>query len=111
VISSFEITFNLSFGITSKVSTFSCSLSIPVWACFERLMPSNEKGRVTTPTVKAPVSLAMSAITGAAPVPVPPPIPAATNIILESRIISYISSLLSSADAAPLSGSPPTPIP
>lgn len=33
-------------------------------------------GRVTTPTVKAPVSRAILAITGAAPVPVPPPLPA-----------------------------------
>ena len=36
---------------------------------------------VTTPTVNIPLSLAASAITGAAPVPVPPPMPAVTNNI------------------------------
>ena len=44
-----------------------------------RLLPSNWNGLVTTPTVKIPCSLAALAITGAAPVPVPPPIPAAIN--------------------------------
>ena len=34
-----------------------------------------------TPTVSMPLSLAASAMTGAAPVPVPPPIPAVTNNI------------------------------
>ena len=34
---------------------------------------------MTTPTVSAPSSRAISAITGAAPVPVPPPMPAVTN--------------------------------
>ena len=39
----------------------------------ERLRPSKPNGRVTTPTVNAPISLAILATTGAAPVPVPPP--------------------------------------
>ena len=34
---------------------------------------------VTTPTVRMPSSLATRAMTGAAPVPVPPPMPAVTN--------------------------------
>jgi hypothetical protein len=42
--------------------------------CRDRRMPSNEKGFVTTPTVKQPAALAASATTGAAPEPVPPPL-------------------------------------
>ena len=38
------------------------------------------KGLVTTPTVRIPISFAAPAITGAAPVPVPPPIPQVTKI-------------------------------
>jgi hypothetical protein len=39
-------------------------------------LPSKSKGLVTTATVRMPISLAISATTGAAPVPVPPPMPA-----------------------------------
>ena len=74
-------------------------------------MPSNPKGFVTTPIVKAPDSLAISAITGAAPVPVPPPIPAATNTKSESSTNSLTRLLLSSAHSLPFDGSPPTPSP
>jgi hypothetical protein len=42
-----------------------------------RRVPSNRNGLVTTPTVSTPFLRATSAMTGAAPVPVPPPIPAA----------------------------------
>ena len=42
---------------------------------------SNEKGLLTTATVSAPLSLATWAITGAAPVPVPPPMPTARKIM------------------------------
>ena len=38
-----------------------------------RLPPSKLNGLVTTPTVRMPISRAISATTGAAPVPVPPP--------------------------------------
>ena len=41
--------------------------------------PSNLKGLVTTATVRAPSSLARLAMTGAAPVPVPPPRPVVTK--------------------------------
>ncbi len=41
-----------------------------------RCEPSNWKGLVTTPTVRTPSSRATRAMTGAAPVPVPPPMPA-----------------------------------
>ena len=52
---------------------------MPFSACARRRLPSKENGLVTTPTVKAPISLATSATIGAAPVPVPPPMPAVTN--------------------------------
>ena len=44
--------------------------------CWRRRRPSNEKGVVTIPTVRMPMPLAMPATTGAAPLPVPPPMPA-----------------------------------
>ena len=45
-----------SFGITISVSTFSRSARMPCSACSARLEPSNSNGRVTTPTVSAPIS-------------------------------------------------------
>ena len=68
-----------SFGMTIMVSTFSFRASIPSNAFFMRTAPSKANGLVTTPTVSAPNSCAISATTGAPPVPVPPPIPAATK--------------------------------
>ena len=53
-----------------------------------RALPSKAKGLVTTPTTKMPISLAICATTGAAPVPVPPPIPAVTNNISVLEIAS-----------------------
>ena len=44
-----------------------------------RRWPSKWNGLVTTPTVRMPRSRAVLAITGAAPVPVPPPMPAVTK--------------------------------
>ena len=67
------------FGITISVSTYSCISSMPSSAIFMRSVPSKWKGFVTTPTVRMPWSRAAFAITGAAPVPVPPPIPAVTK--------------------------------
>ena len=65
---------------------------MPISACAERNFASNENGRVTTPIVNAPSSLAIFATTGAAPVPVPPPSPAVTKTISAPRKISSISS-------------------
>ena len=42
-----------------SVSTFARRASIPSVAKYERFEPSKPKGRVTTPTVKAPSSLAI----------------------------------------------------
>ncbi len=74
---------NRSFGITIRVSTCSFSFVIPSSAVLRRLAPSNVNGRVTTPIVKAPTSLAIWAMIGPPPVPVPPPIPAAMNTMSE----------------------------
>ena len=69
------------------------------------------KGRVTTPTVKAPNSLAMRATIGAAPVPVPPPIPAVTKTKSAPSSTVRICSSLSSAALRPTSGTEPAPKP
>ena len=47
-------------------------------------LPSKLKGYVTTPTVRMPLSLESCATTGAAPVPVPPPIPAVMNTCMKA---------------------------
>jgi hypothetical protein len=64
---SFDTVSSRSLGMTISVSTLSLSFWIPCSACTERRRPSNEKGRVTTPIVRAPRPLAISAMTGAAP--------------------------------------------
>ena len=102
---------SLSLGITISVSTLSFSRSMPWSALSIRVFPSNLKGFVTTPTVKIPISLAIFATTGAAPVPVPPPIPQVTKTISAPRIAWEISSELSSAAFSPTSGLAPAPFP
>ena len=106
-----ETNLRRSFGITTKLSTHSLKAAMPDSACVMRFLPSNPKGFVTIPTVSIPSSLAMEATTGAAPVPVPPPMPAVMKIISAVRIAAVISSRDSSAAALPLSGLPPAPIP
>src|SRR5258707_306099 len=55
------------------------SSAMPASAKRMRRWPSKWKGLVTTPMVRMPSSRAVLAIMGAAPVPVPPPMPAVTN--------------------------------
>ena len=76
-----------------------------------RRWPSKWNGLVTTPTVRMPISRAVLAMTGAAPVPVPPPMPAVTNTMLAPERWSRISSSTSWAAAAPTSGCEPAPRP
>ena len=102
---------NLSFGITTNVSTFPFKLSIPLSAWDNLFLPSKVNGFVTTPIVSIPISFAVAATIGAAPVPVPPPIPAVTNTISAPLSTSATSDLLSSADCAPISGFAPAPKP
>ena len=102
---------SLSLGIIIKVSTWLCNPLIPSSAWFVRRRPSKVKGRVTTPTVKAPISLATSATMRAAPVPVPPPIPAVINTRSAPSSAIAISSRDSSAAFWPMAGLPPAPSP
>ncbi|CAB4545857.1 unannotated protein [freshwater metagenome] len=74
------------------MSTSARNASIPTSACAERSFASKENGRVTTPIVSAPISFAIFATIGAAPVPVPPPSPAVTKTISAPRKISSMSS-------------------
>src|SRR5215213_407217 len=99
------------FGITMRVSTASCSSLTPASATRARRMPSNWNGFVTTPTVRMPMSRAARAITGAAPVPVPPPMPAVMKAMWAPESWSRISSITSSAAARPTSGCEPAPRP
>ena len=87
--------------MTMRVSTFSRSRWMPSSAWVERRRPSKANGRVTTPMVSAPSALAVSAITGAAPVPVPPPLPAVMKTMSAPFSTSSISSMCSSAASAP----------
>ena len=103
---------SLSLFIINKVSTFFLSSINPCFAYFFLFPPSVENGFVTTPTVKIPFCFATSAITGAAPVPVPPPIPAViNNILVFASNSSLILSILSSAALFPISGFEPAPNP
>ena len=98
--------------MTSRASTFCASFSTPsrAWLIFGS--PSHLKGMVTMPTVRMPIFFASRAITGAAPVPVPPPIPAVMNTIrVPSLRQRCISSRLSSAACRAFSGMLPAPSP
>ena len=98
-------------GTIISASTHLLSSAMPWRARFILYSLSNSKGFVTTPTVSIPFFFAISAITGAAPVPVPPPIPAATNTRDAPFSASSISSLFSFADSAATGGFPPAPRP
>ncbi len=74
-------------------------------------LASKLNGFVTTPTVRIPCSLASFATTGAAPVPVPPPMPQVTNTMSAPLSDAVISSALSSAAFLPTSGFAPAPSP
>ena len=97
--------------MTSKVSVYSRRRSTPASPESRRFVPSKEKGIVTIPTVRICLSFASRAIVGAAPVPVPPPIPAAMKTILAPSTASLNSARLSSAAPSPTSGRAPAPIP
>ncbi len=76
-----------------------------------RIFPSERKGIVTMPMTSAPSSFARRATYCAAPVPVPPPIPAVMNVTCDPWRNSRISSSLSWAACSPTSGSAPAPRP
>ena len=68
-------------------------------------------GFVTIATVKAPRPCAISATTGAAPDPVPPPIPQVINTMSAPVKASSNSFLDSTAASLPISGFAPAPNP
>ena len=94
-----------------RVSTLAFKFSIPDRALLIRAFASKRNGLVTTPTVRIPMSFAIFAMTGAAPVPVPPPMPQVTNTMSAPLIACAISSELSSAAFWPTSGFAPAPNP
>mmetsp|Transcript_13510 Transcript_13510/g.44655 ORF Transcript_13510/g.44655 Transcript_13510/m.44655 type:complete len:271 (-) Transcript_13510:247-1059(-) len=100
-----------SLGITIRVSTLRLNRSTASMAWLYRCLPSNLNGIVTMPTVRMPAAFATPATTGAAPDPVPPPIPAVTNTM--SLPASACSMLCRDSSAAfwPISGFPPAPRP
>ena len=102
---------SLSLETMMSESTDFWSSRIPRSALAALLAPSNVKGLVTTATVRMPRSLAIWATTGAAPVPVPPPMPAVMKSMSVLAIASAISSLDSSAAFSPTLGSAPQPKP
>ena len=99
---------SFSLGTTISVSTSWRRRSMPSSAAAIRFLPSNSNGLVTAPTVSAPIScLAISAITGAAPVPVPPPSPQVMKTMSAPFSASLMSSRDSAAAPAPTSGLAP----
>ena len=106
------ISLNRSLLMMSRASTYFCISSAPLRALIIFFLPSKRNGMVTIPMVSTPFSCAMRATTGAAPVPVPPPIPAVINTILvSSSKRAAISLSLSSAASLASSGLLPAPSP
>jgi hypothetical protein len=82
----------LSFGIVIKASTFSFNLLKPSIAWSALLFHSKENGFVTTQTVKAHNSFAISATTGVAQVQVQPQRPHVINTMSAQSKADFISS-------------------
>ena len=94
-----------------SVSTTARKSSRPFAAERARLGPSKPNGFVMTATVRMPRLLAICATTGAAPVPVPPPMPAVMKTMSQPSSDASISRWLSRAASAPTSGRAPAPRP
>ena len=102
---------SFSLSTTIKESTLASSSARPSSALRMRGPPSNSKGLVTTPTVRMPISLATRAMMGAAPVPVPPPMPAVMKSILAPSMALRMSCSAISAASRPFWGRLPAPSP
>ena len=96
-----------------RLSTFFSSSWMPSTALDWDSLPSFLNGMVTTATVRMPRSFAILAMTGEAPVPVPPPMPAVIKSISVplSSTLAAISSCDSRAALRPSTGSVPAPRP
>ena len=102
---------SFSFGMVMRESTCSANSLRPCSAIAIRLRPSKGNGLVTTATVRMPISRATSATIGAAPVPVPPPIPAVIKTISAPCRILSICARSSMAASRPTLGLAPAPRP
>ena len=102
---------SLSLGMMISESTCLPSAAMPSLAMSRRLRPSKLNGLVTTATVRMPSSRAICAMIGAAPVPVPPPMPAVMNTMSAPSSASAMRSLSSIAACAPMAGLAPAPRP
>src|SRR5690242_3532210 len=100
-----------SFGTTTMVSTCLRISAMPISAWRIRFRPSNRNGLVTIPIVSAPRSRAICEMIGAAPVPVPPPMPQVTNTRSAPWRPCSTSSRFSSIAWRPISGRAPAPSP
>ena len=100
-----------SFGTVISASISALNAARPSSAMCLRRDPSNANGSVIIPMVSAPIFLAIEPTTGAPPVPVPPPIPAAMNTRSAPSKAARISSVLSVAARAPTVALPPAPRP
>ena len=102
----------LSLLMIRSESTFLRISSTPFSAFMILFFFSKKKGMVTMPMVRMPIPCATEAMIGAAPVPVPPPIPAVTkHILVLSSKSRFTCSLVFSASCLPSSGSEPAPSP
>ena len=97
--------------MTISVSTLALSSRMPSSACAARRLPSKTNGLVTTPTSGAQLLRHAAPTTGAAPVPVPPPMPAVMNTM--SAPLEVLAQALDVLQRrrAPTSGLPPAPSP
>ena len=102
---------SFSLGMVMRESTCSLSSVIPSCAMAIRRLSSNGNGLVTTATVRIPISRAICAMTGDAPVPVPPPMPAVMNTMSDPSRRSTRRSRSSRAAWRPISGLAPAPRP
>ncbi|MNL12181.1 hypothetical protein D3C87_1330430 [compost metagenome] len=102
---------SFSLSTTISESTDDSSSPEPCSATLARRAPSKSNGLLTTPTVRMPISLATCATIGAAPVPVPPPMPAVMKTMCAPRRESAICSRACSAQLRPTSGLAPAPRP
>ena len=99
--------------MTRRASTLSRICLTPSSAWRILAVPSKRKGMVTIPIVSRPACMAILPMTGAAPVPVPPPIPAVmkTMRVSPSMRASRIACSLSRAASLARSGLAPAPRP
>mmetsp|Transcript_61533 Transcript_61533/g.148197 ORF Transcript_61533/g.148197 Transcript_61533/m.148197 type:complete len:409 (+) Transcript_61533:464-1690(+) len=109
--SSGTISSSRSLETTMRMSVCSSKRRMAASACSARTRPSKANGVVTTPIVRQPAARARLATTGAAPEPVPPPMPAVTKTMSASLTTALISAADSRALASPTWGLPPAPSP